>query len=96
MVGVFIMIPLAPEKSLLRFSYYAPKGRPVPEVTKAAINWMNTQLGPEDIMLNESNQKGLHSIGFGSGRYLIDDRLPNESEHLVFNFHKLCYKAIRE
>jgi choline monooxygenase len=96
MVGVFIMIPLAPEKSLLRFSYYVPRGRPMPEVTKAAIDWMNTQLGPEDITLNESNQRGLHSIGFGSGRYLIDDRLPNESEHLVFNFHKLCYQAIRE
>jgi len=96
MVGVFIMIPLAPEKSLLRFSYYVPRGRPVPDVTKAAIDWMNTQLGPEDIMLNETNQKGLHSIGFGSGRYLIDDSLPNESEHLVFNFHKLCYQAIRE
>ena len=38
MVGVFIMIPLTSEKSLLRFSYYAPKGRPVPEVTKAAVH----------------------------------------------------------
>ncbi|AGI74372.1 putative dioxygenase alpha subunit [Octadecabacter arcticus 238] len=96
MVGVFIMIPLTPEKSLLRFSYYAPKGREMPEVTKAAIEWMNKDLGPEDIVLNETNQKGLHSIGFGSGRYLIDDSIPNQSEHLVFNFHKLCYQAIRE
>lgn len=46
MIGTFIMIPLTPEKSLLRFGYYAPKGRPVPEVTKAAIEWMNTQLAP--------------------------------------------------
>lgn len=96
MIGTFIMIPLAPEKSLLRFGYYAPTGRPVPEVTKAAIEWMNTQLGPEDIELNVTNQKGLHSIGFGSGRYLIDENLPNQSEHLVYHFHKLCYQAIRE
>ena len=96
MIGTFIMIPLTPEKSLLRFGYYAPKGREVPNVTKAAIKWMNTQLGPEDIELNVTNQKGLHSIGFGSGRYLIDENLPNQSEHLVFHFHKLCYQAIKE
>ncbi len=96
MIGTFIMIPLGPEKSILRFGYYAPRGRPVPEVTKAAIHWMNTQLGPEDIELNVSNQKGLHSLGFGSGRYIIDPERPHESEHLVHHFHKLCYQAIRE
>ena len=44
----------------------------MPNVTKAAIEWMNTQLGPEDIELNVTYKKGLHSMGFGSGRYLID------------------------
>ena len=96
MVGTFIMIPLGPEKSLLRFGYYAPQDRPVPDLTKAAIAWMNTQLGPEDIELNVSNQKGLHSMGFQQGRYLIDPAKPNQSEHLVHHFHMLCYKAIRE
>jgi choline monooxygenase len=95
MIGTFIMIPLGPERSLLRFGYYAPKGRPVPAVTKAAIEWMNTQLGPEDIELNITNQKGLHSMGFQSGRYLIDPARPNQSEHLVHHFHKLCYQAIK-
>jgi choline monooxygenase len=95
MIGTFIMIPLGPERSLLRFGYYAPKGRPVPEVTKAAIRWMNTELGPEDIELNITNQKGLHSMGFGSGRYLIDPARPNQSEHLVHHFHKLCYQAVK-
>lgn len=96
MVGAFIMIPLTPEKSLLRFGYYKPKGRPMPPVTEAAIEWVNTQLGPEDIELNVTNQKGLHSLGFGSGKYLIDPARPNQSENLVHHFHMLCYKAIRE
>lgn len=96
MIAAFIMVPLGPEKSLLRLGYYAPKGRPVPEVTKAAIKWMNNDLAPEDIELNVSNQKGLHSMGFGSGRYLIDEKHPNQSEHLVYHFHKLCYQAIKE
>ena len=38
-------------KVLTGFGYYVPKGREVPDVTKAAIDWMNTQLGPEDIEL---------------------------------------------
>jgi choline monooxygenase len=67
----------------------------VPEVTRAAIHWMNTQLGPEDIELNVTNQKGLHSMGFGAGRYLIDPDHPHQSEHLVHHFHRLCYQAIR-
>jgi carnitine monooxygenase subunit len=96
MIGTFIMIPMGPEKSLLRFGYYAPRGRPVPAVTKAAIEWMNNELGPEDITLNVTNQRGLHSMGFGSGRYLIDPARPNQSEHLVHHFHKLCYQAVRE
>lgn len=95
MVSTFVMIPLEPEKSLLRFGYYAPEYRPTPELTKSAINWMNQELGPEDIMLNVSNQKGLHSFGFRHGRYLIDPDHPNQSEHLVHHFHKLCYQAIR-
>ncbi len=96
MVGTFVMIPVGAEKSVLRFGYYAPENRPTPELTKSAIAWMNKELGPEDISLNVSNQKGLHSIGFHQGRYLIDPEHANQSEHLVHHFHKLCYQAIRE
>ena len=95
MVGTFIMMPLEPEKSLLRFGYYAPNDRATPALTKACIHWMNTELGPEDIELNVSNQKGLHSFGFDQGRYLIDAARSNSSEHLVHHFHALCYRAIR-
>jgi choline monooxygenase len=56
---------------------------------------MNKDLGPEDIRLNTSNQKGLHSFGFDRGRYVIGDGFENRSEHLVRHFHKLCYDAIR-
>lgn len=95
MVGTFVMTPLEPEKSLLRFGYYAPSHRETPQLTKACIDWMNKELGPEDIRLNISNQKGLHSFGFDQGRYLIDAERSNQSEHLVHHFHKLCYQAIR-
>jgi len=93
--GTFLMIPLEPEKSLLRFGYYGPAGRPMPEVTKACIKWMNEKLGPEDIELNVTNQKGLRSFGYNQGRYLIDADRSNESEHLVHHFHRLVHQAVQ-
>ena len=94
-VGTFIMNPTGPESSMLRFGYYAVQGRELPAVTMACIRWMNQDLGPEDIRLNVSNQKGLHSFGFGRGRYVIGEGIENRSEHLVRHFHRLCYHAIR-
>jgi choline monooxygenase len=92
--GTFLMIPLEPEKSLLRFGYYGPQ-RAMPAVTKSCIKWMNEKLGPEDIELNVTNQKGLRSFGYNQGRYLIDPDRSNESEHLVHHFHRLVYQAVR-
>ncbi|MDY0881549.1 aromatic ring-hydroxylating dioxygenase subunit alpha [Dongia soli] len=94
MLGTFIMIPTGPETSLLRFGYYGPNGQ-IPELTKAGIHWMNTELGPEDIALNLTTQKGLHSFGYDQGRYLVDAERSNQSEHLVHHFHKLYYQALR-
>jgi phenylpropionate dioxygenase-like ring-hydroxylating dioxygenase large terminal subunit len=94
-VGTFVMIPTGPETSLLRFGYYGPEGRELPAVTRACIRWMNEALGPEDIRLNVSNQKGLRSLGFGQGRYLIGETPDCRGEHLVRHFHRLCYDAIR-
>jgi phenylpropionate dioxygenase-like ring-hydroxylating dioxygenase large terminal subunit len=94
-VGTFIMNPTGPETSNLRFGYYGVEGRELSEVTRACIRWMNQELGPEDIRLNISNQKGLKSLGFSRGRYLIGDQLNNRGEHLVQHFHQLCHDAIR-
>jgi choline monooxygenase len=95
MVGTFIMNPTGPETSVLRFGYYGVAGRELSKVTQACIRWMNQELGPEDIRLNTSNQKGLRSLGFDRGRYLIGEGIGNRSEHLVRHFHALCYQAVR-
>jgi len=92
--ATFIMIPIGPEESLLRFGYYCAHD-PVPEVTVASMRWMNEELGPEDIALNISTQKGLRSIGYRQGRYMIDADRSNESEHLVHHFHSLVYRALQ-
>ena len=56
---------------------------------------MNEDLGPEDIQLNISNQKGLRSLGYQHGRYLIGETPDSRGEHLVRHFHRLCYEAVR-
>ncbi len=94
-VGTFIMTPTGPESSMLRFGYYGVAGRELPELTRACIRWMNEELGPEDIRLNVSNQKGLRSLGFGQGRYVIGETQDAEGEHLVRHFHRLCHEALR-
>lgn len=94
MVGTFIMTPTGPETSTLRFGYYGPKGRAQSEVTKACVRWMNEDLGPEDIRLNVTTQKGLRSLGYQHGVYLIGDGVTNRSELLVRHFHHLCHRAI--
>ncbi|GGY55704.1 ring-hydroxylating oxygenase subunit alpha [Bacterioplanes sanyensis] len=92
-MGTFMMIPLDAERTILRFGYYSPYEQ-LPEVTQASIQWMNEDLGPEDIDLNITVQKGLHSLGYDQGRYMIDAARSNESEHLVLHFHRLVYQAL--
>lgn len=92
-LATFLIIPLEAEKTLIRFGYYSTHDQ-IPEVTRACMNWMNTELGPEDIRLNITVQKGLHSLGYNQGRYVIDAQRSNESEHLVHRFHTLVHRAL--
>ncbi|MGU7774535.1 aromatic ring-hydroxylating oxygenase subunit alpha [Burkholderia sp. MR1-5-21] len=92
-LATFLIIPLEAEKTLLRFGYYSTHDE-MPAVTKACMDWMNADLGPEDIRLNITVQKGLHSVGYNQGRYVIDPQRSNESEHLVHHFHTLVHDGI--
>ena len=91
--GTFLMVPVGPEETLLKLAYYAPE-RPLSDVTRSCVRWMNEKLGPEDIALNIGVQKGLRSFGYDHGRYMIDAERGNESEHLLHHFHSLVYDAL--
>jgi len=92
-LGSFIMIPLDVERSRLRFGYYSTNTETA-AVTESCMKRMNEDLGPEDIALNLSVQKGPHSLGYDQGRYMIDAQRSNESEHLVHHFHRLVFNVI--
>jgi phenylpropionate dioxygenase-like ring-hydroxylating dioxygenase large terminal subunit len=93
-IGTFNSVPLGPEKTLLRFGHYRPKGRPESALSRAAMDWFNTKLGPEDIDLNVWQQKGLRSDGFDQGRYVVPAGRGPNSEHLVHHFHTLVHAAV--
>jgi choline monooxygenase len=93
-IGTFNQVPLGPEKTLLRFGHYIPRSRPQSALSKAAIAWFNEKLGPEDIELNLWVQKGMKSMGFDQGRYMVDAERSSNSEHLVHHFHSLVHAAL--
>lgn len=93
LVSTFLIIPLGPEETLVRFGYYTPD-RPQTKITAACQEWMNGGLGPEDIELNITVQQGLKSLGFDQGRYMIDPERSSESEHAVHHFHTLVHDAL--
>lgn len=93
-IGTFNQLPLGPEKTLLRFGHYCPKGRPQSDLSNAVVDWFNNELGPEDIDLNLALQRGVRSFGFDQGRYMIDAERSANSEHLLHHFHTLIYRAL--
>jgi choline monooxygenase len=93
-IGTFNQIPLGPEKTLLRCGHYCPTSRPQSALSRAAMDWFNEKLGPEDIGLNLMLQKGVRSFGFDQGRYMIDAERGANSEHLLHHFHSLVYEAL--
>ena len=51
-------------------------------------------LAPEDIDLCESVQRGLRSISYDQGAYMINPASPGESEHALHHFHRLVHNNL--
>ncbi len=92
---VFLMNPVGPEETWEPLLYFTKDGS-VDPVSKSAVDWFNETLGPEDVELCESVQRGLHSLGYESGRLMVDAS-GNElwSERILHHFNTLNLEAIR-
>ena len=51
-------------------------------------------LGPEDTVLCESVQRGLHSVGYQRGRFVIDAARPHIGEHQLHYFQSRVLQAL--
>jgi carnitine monooxygenase subunit len=92
---VFLMNPTGPEETAEPLLYFTKDGS-VDPVSKSAVDWFNEILGPEDVDLCESVQRGLHSLGYESGRLMVDSSGSDLwSEQILHHFNTLNLSAIR-
>jgi len=91
------MVPDGEENTIEYVDCYALNGELTSQL-KAAIDYMDDVLQPEDIGLCESVQKGLRSKGYNQGRLVVDAERTELSEHGVHHFHTLlmdAYEAVK-
>ena len=86
-------MPSGPETSHQVFTYYSKDGK-LTDTEQASMDYFRDVLGPEDVGLVESVQKGLKSYGYHQGRFVIDSKRTHTSEHAVHHFHSQVMKAL--
>lgn len=91
---LFQVLPLAPEKSLVRHDFYLLSPEPNAQEAKF-IEWFCEVLNREDVSLCENVQRGLRSRGYKQGRFVVDREQVDISEHHVHFFQSLVLSALR-
>lgn len=94
MLLVFLMIPTGPETTAEPLLYFGLADG-MDDGTASAVDWFNEVLGPEDVEIVESVQRGLHSLGYRRGRLMADPDLKEAwSEHFLHHFNRLNIAAV--
>jgi phenylpropionate dioxygenase-like ring-hydroxylating dioxygenase large terminal subunit len=94
MLLVFQMIPDGPESTAEPLLYFG-LGEGLDAGTASAVDWFNNVLGPEDVEIVESVQRGLHSLGYTRGRLMADPECKEAwSEHFLHHFNRLNIDAL--
>lgn len=91
---VFHNTPAGPEKTTQNIEWYFENDVPTEEET-AVIEFVDV-VRREDFPLVESVQRGLHSQGYGQGRFVVDSDRTYLSEHAVHDFQYRVLKALGE
>lgn len=90
-VVVGTILPDGVGHTLRRFQRFAPAGAE-PDVAREAYE--RAVLGPEDVAICESVQRGLNSLGFDRGRIVHDAANPHHGEAAVHHFHQMVVQAL--
>lgn len=92
-LSVLQMNPNGVETTLEFLDWFLNSPELSPEMQQAST-YLDEVLQPEDIGLCESVQRGLKSIGYNQGRFIVDENLSELSEHGVHHFQKLVREAL--
>jgi choline monooxygenase len=93
-MAVFVFEAVAPELTHQRFAIYSPDGT-LDDIGQSIASYFSEVLGPEDVSLVENVQKGLHSLSYDRGRFMVDADRSHFSEHAVHHFHSLVMQHMR-
>ncbi|MEL6218690.1 MAG: aromatic ring-hydroxylating dioxygenase subunit alpha [Pseudomonadota bacterium] len=92
-LSVLQMNPDRPETCLEYQDWFTLGGAVTPQLSDA-IAYQKDVLQPEDIGLCESVQRGLKSLGYNQGRFIVDEGLTELSEHAVHHFQRMVAEAL--
>lgn len=90
-VVVGTILPDGVGHTLRRFQRFAPPGAGR-DTARAAYE--DEVLGPEDVAICESVQRGLRSLGYDLGRIVHDPADPHHGEAAVRHFHQLVMRSL--
>lgn len=95
MMLVFLVNPTGSETTAEPLLYFGLDEN-MDRGTEAAVDWFNNHLGPEDVGLVESVQRGVHSLGYKRGRLMVDPmQAAAWSEHFIHHFNMLNIQALQ-
>ena len=91
---VFQNSPSGPETTTQNIEWYLAADTPTTE-EQSVIDFIDV-VRREDFPLVESVQRGLHSHGYGQGRFVVDDDRTYRSEHAVHDVQQKVLRALGE
>ncbi len=92
-LSVLQMNPDGPETCIEYQDWFTLEGELTDQLADA-IAYQKDVLQPEDIGLCESVQRGLKSLGYNQGRFIVDEGLTELSEHAVHHFQTMVAQAL--
>lgn len=92
-ISVLQMIPDGAGRTIEYQDWYLPDPQPSSQ-QRAAMDYQRDVLQPEDVGLCESVQRGLQSKGYNQGRFVVDAKRSELSEHAVHHFQQLYVDAM--
>ena len=90
---MFQILPSGPETCTVRHDFYFTSREPGSQ-EQAFMDWVIDVLIEEDVSLCENVQRGLHSLGYHQGRFVVDRSHEEFSEHHVHFFQKMVRDAL--
>ena len=88
--GVFVVRPVDVGRCDFGGHSFSADGK----VYQPRVDYAADVLAPEDIDLCESVQRGLRSMSYDQGAYMVNPASPGESEHALHHFHRMVHSAL--